>query len=79
MTALVPAPRELAHLAHTTADVDPARLTGWLQGHLNAGLPWPALFRLVSLWLLTGGREIHELDEALRTWKIQHPTQGARP
>jgi hypothetical protein len=75
---LTPAPLELTALAVRTADIDGPRLTGWLQGHLTAGVPWPALWRLVDLWLLTGGTEFHQLDEALRTWKIQHPHQGAR-
>jgi hypothetical protein len=79
MTALTPAPLELAHLAATTAGVDEHRLTGWLQGHLAAGVPWPALLKLVDLWLLSGGTELHELDTALRGWRLQHPTrQGAR-
>lgn len=78
--ALTPAPLELAHLAATTAHVDEPRLTGWLQGHLTAGYPWAALLRLVTLWLLAGGTELHELDDALAVWDRQHPTrQGARP
>lgn len=79
MTALTPAPIELAHLAHTTAAIDEDRLTGWLQGHLTAGVPWPVLLRLVSLWLLAGGTEVRELDDGLRTWRLKNPTrQGAR-
>lgn len=76
---LTPAPLELAHLAHITAAVDEDRLTGWLQGHLAAGVPWPALLKLATNWLLSGGRELFELDDALATWDRQHPTrQGAR-
>lgn len=79
MTALTPAPLELAHLAATTAAVDEDRLTGWLQGHLTAGVPWPALLKLATNWLLSGGRELFELDDALATWKIRNPMNGARP
>lgn len=75
--ALTPAPLELAHLAATTAAVDEARLTGWLQGHLAAGVPWPALLKLATNWLLSGGRELFELDDALRTWTLTNPTRGA--
>lgn len=73
MTDLTPAPLELAHLAATTAGVDEDRLTGWLQGHLTAGVPWPALLKLATNWLLSGGTELHELDTALRGWRLQHP------
>lgn len=80
--ALTPAPLELAHLAAVSAGVDEARLTAWLQGHLTAGIPWPELWRLVNLWLLSEGpREFHELDTALDGWKRANPnrTNGARP
>lgn len=78
MTALTPAPLELAHLAHTTAAVDEDRLTGWLQGHLTAGVPWPALLKLVDLWLLSGDgdRDFRDLAKAFESWERQHPTRG---
>lgn len=77
--ALTPAPLELARLAAVTAQVDEARLIGWLQGHLTAGIKWPVLWQLVDHWLWTG-REWHELETALDGWKLRNPTrQGARP
>jgi len=77
---LTPAPLELTALAERTAGIDGDRLTGWLQGHLTAGVPWPALLQIVHLWLQTGAAEHHQLDDALDTWRLRNPTrhQGAR-
>jgi hypothetical protein len=82
--ALTPAPRELVELAHRTAGTDPERLTGWLRGHLDAGVPWKTVLGIVHLWIQTGAAEFHQLDDALTSWKQQHPgwntrtDQGAR-
>ena len=35
-------------------------------------------FRRIRRFERTGGRELYELDDAMRAWKLQHPN-GARP
>jgi hypothetical protein len=87
--ALVPAPHELAHLAHTTTAgrLDETQLVRTLIGATQAGMPWGDLMSTVILLARTGG-DAHDLrtqvDAWIRThanaanaWKTNHPN-GAR-
>lgn len=41
-------------------------------------MAWPALLKLVDLWLLRAGDcEFHQLDDDLAHWERQHPTRKA--